>query len=147
MFLCLIWFFTSQSTFFQLCLDGSSWAEPVLSKDSCVLLKDTTMNQQKIDNYVISGSLKNVPMGKLITEYQVCVFWYHITPGSASRVHDDLLCKPRESTSVLEALPGKLHIKRYLPSILYLLLLLCVEVSIIRLLSCQNFSLECVTEK
>ena len=25
--------FTSQSTIFQLCWDGSSWVEPVLSKD------------------------------------------------------------------------------------------------------------------
>ena len=29
------------STIFQLCRDGSSWVEPVLSKDECVLLKDT----------------------------------------------------------------------------------------------------------
>ena len=29
--ICLIWFFTSQSTIFQLCRDGSSWVEPVLS--------------------------------------------------------------------------------------------------------------------
>ena len=28
--------------FFQLCQDGSSWVEPVLSKNKCVLLKDTT---------------------------------------------------------------------------------------------------------
>ena len=27
---------------FQLCWDGASWVEPVLSKDKCVLLKDTT---------------------------------------------------------------------------------------------------------
>ena len=27
---------------FQLCRDGSSWVEPVLSKDKCVLLKGTT---------------------------------------------------------------------------------------------------------
>ena len=32
-FICLIWFFTSQPTIFQLCWDRSSWAEPVLSKD------------------------------------------------------------------------------------------------------------------
>ena len=31
-FVCLIRFFTSQSTIFQLCQDGSSWVEPVLSK-------------------------------------------------------------------------------------------------------------------
>ena len=29
----LIWLFTSQSTIFQLCRDGSSWVEPVLGKD------------------------------------------------------------------------------------------------------------------
>ena len=29
----MIRFFTSQSTIFQLCWDGSSWVEPVLSKD------------------------------------------------------------------------------------------------------------------
>ena len=37
-----LWSLTSQSTIFQLCRDGSSWVEPVLSKDKCVLLKDTT---------------------------------------------------------------------------------------------------------
>ena len=41
--ICLIdLIFTSQSTIFQLCRDGSSWDEPVLSKDKCVLLKETT---------------------------------------------------------------------------------------------------------
>ena len=30
---CLILFLTSQSTIFQLCRDGSSWVEPVLSYD------------------------------------------------------------------------------------------------------------------
>ena len=33
-------------------------------------------------------------------------------PGSASRLHVELLAKPRDSTSVLKALPGKLDIKR-----------------------------------
>ena len=40
--ICLIWFFTSQSTIFQLYRTWSSWVEPILSKDICVLLKDTT---------------------------------------------------------------------------------------------------------
>ena len=35
------------------------------------------------------------------------------------------------STSVLEALPGKLDIKRHSPSILYLLLLICSSLSIL----------------
>ena len=41
-----VWFFTSQSTILQLCRDRSSWVEPVLSKDKCVLLKDTTQWRQ-----------------------------------------------------------------------------------------------------
>ena len=39
---CFVWFFTSQSTIFQSCRNGSSWFEPILSSGSCVLLKDTT---------------------------------------------------------------------------------------------------------
>ena len=31
-----------QSIVYQLCRDESSWVEPVLTKDKCVLLKDTT---------------------------------------------------------------------------------------------------------
>ena len=46
LFVYLIWFFTSQSTIFQLCQDESSWVEPVLSKDNCFLLKDTTQWQR-----------------------------------------------------------------------------------------------------
>ena len=43
LFVCLIWFFRSYwLNIFQLCRDGSSWVEPVLSKDKCVLLKATT---------------------------------------------------------------------------------------------------------
>ena len=33
LFVCLNRFFTSQSTIFQLCWDGSSWVEPELSRD------------------------------------------------------------------------------------------------------------------
>ena len=36
----------SQSTIFQLCRDGSSWVEPILSKDKCVLLDDTTQKRR-----------------------------------------------------------------------------------------------------
>ena len=40
-FVCLIWFYTSLAVKkFQLWPDGSSWVEPVLSKDQCVLPKD-----------------------------------------------------------------------------------------------------------
>ena len=39
---------------------------------------------------------------------------------SASKKHVESLGKPRNSTSVLEALLGKLNFKRHSPSILYL---------------------------
>ena len=42
----------SQSTIFQLCQVGSSWFEPVLSKDYCVLLNAVTpvrLNPQPLD--------------------------------------------------------------------------------------------------
>ena len=38
----LILYVMSQSTIFLSCWDRSSWVEPVLSKDKCVFLKDTT---------------------------------------------------------------------------------------------------------
>ena len=43
-FFLFIWFYSLRPSqqFFQLCLDGSFWVEPVLSKDKCVWLKDTT---------------------------------------------------------------------------------------------------------
>ena len=42
-FVCLIWFFTSQSTIFSICRDGLPGpVEPLLSKYRGVLLKDTT---------------------------------------------------------------------------------------------------------
>ena len=47
---CLIWFLTSLSTIFQLCQDGSSWVEPVLRKDKCFLLKDTTQLRRWCSN-------------------------------------------------------------------------------------------------
>ena len=37
-------------------------------------------------------------------------------PGSALRMHVESLGKPGDSTRVLEALPGKLNIKRHSPS-------------------------------
>ena len=41
--------------------------------------------------------------------------------GSALRTYVESLCKPRASTSILKALPGKLDIKSHLPSVLYFL--------------------------
>ena len=53
----------------------------------------------------------------------------------------NLLGKPRDSTSILNALPGKLDIKRYKPCILYLSKL-CVVVHTDYILSTQVNSFE-----
>ena len=50
--------------------------------------------------------------------------WISSLPGSASRTHVELLGKLAMSTSILEALPGKLDIKRHSPSILYVYLII-----------------------
>ena len=46
----LISFLTYQSTIFQLVRDRSYWVKPVLSKDKCVLLKDTTLLHRDAGN-------------------------------------------------------------------------------------------------
>ena len=58
-------------------------------------------------------------MGKLINRIPGLHLLISSLPGSASRTHVESLGKPRDSTSVLTALPGKLDIKRHSPSILY----------------------------
>ena len=59
-------------------------------------------------------------MGKLINRIQGSRFFISSLPSSASTTHVESLDKPSDSTSVLEALTGKLDIKRHSPSILYL---------------------------
>ena len=59
-------------------------------------------------------------IGKLMNGIPDSRLLISILPGSALRMHFELLSKPRESTSLLEALPGKLDIKRHSPSILYI---------------------------
>ena len=61
-------------------------------------------------------------MGKLINRIPGSCLLMSSLPGSASRRHVKRLGKPLDSTSILEALPGKLDVKRYSPSILYLML-------------------------
>ena len=67
--------------------------------------------------------LKSEPIGQLINKIHVpdSILLISSLPGSVSRMHFESIRKPRGSTSVLEALPGKLDIKRHSPSILYLL--------------------------
>ena len=51
-------------------------------------------------------------MGKLIHRIPGLRLLISSLPGSASRTHVESLGKPGDLTSVLEALPGKLDIKR-----------------------------------
>ena len=78
-----------------------------------------TLNPHKIDNNVIIASLKSEPMGKLINRIPGLRLLISCLPGLASRTHVGSLCKPRDSRSVLKALPDKLDIKGHSPSILY----------------------------
>ena len=58
-------------------------------------------------------------MGKLINRIPGLRFDMKLL-GSASRVCVESLGKPRDSRSILEALPGKIDIKRHSLSILYI---------------------------
>ena len=58
-------------------------------------------------------------MGKLINRIPGLSLLISSLTGSAWRMHVELLGKPRDSTSVLKALPGKPDIERHSPSILY----------------------------
>ena len=60
-------------------------------------------------------------MGRLINRIPGLRLLMSSSQGSASITHVESLGKPCDSTSVLKALPGKLDIKRHLPSILFLL--------------------------
>ena len=70
-----------------------------------------------MENYVIIASLKSERMGKLINRIPGSRILISSLPGSALRTHVESLGKPRY---VNKALRGKLDIKRYSPSILYL---------------------------
>ena len=59
-------------------------------------------------------------LGKLINRIPGSCLLISSLPGSASRTHVESLSKPVMSTSIPEALPDKLAIKRHPPSILYL---------------------------
>ena len=72
-----------------------------------------------IDNYAIIASLKSERIGKQINWIPGSRFLISSLPDSASRTHVESLGKPRDSTSVLEALLGILDITRHSPRILY----------------------------
>ena len=62
----------------------------------------------KTDNYVIIASLIIESASKRINRIPGLRFLISSLPGWASRRHVESLSKPRDSTSILEALPDKL---------------------------------------
>ena len=83
-------------------------------------MTSSVMLTQNRYNYVIIASLESEPTYKLINRIPGSRLLISSLPGSALRMHVESLGKPRDSKSVLEALPGKLDIKRHPPSNLYL---------------------------
>ena len=75
----------------------------------------------KIDSYVILANLKSEKNCKLINRIPGWPLLISRLLGWALRTDVESLGKPPDSTSVLKALPGKLHIKRHSHSILYAL--------------------------
>ena len=69
-----------------------------------------------INNYIIVAILKSGSIGKLINRISGLCLLISSLPGSASRMHVESFGKPRDSTSVLETLPGKLDMKRHSPT-------------------------------
>ena len=78
------------------------------------VVNDLESFNTEVDNYLIFASLKIEP-----TRMPGLHLLISSLPGSASRTHVESLGKPRNSTCVLEALPGILDTKRHSPSILY----------------------------
>ena len=71
----------------------------------------------KIDNYVKVASLKSELNCKLINRILGECLLISSLPSSALRTHVE---STHDSTRILEALPGKLDIKRHSPRILYI---------------------------
>ena len=80
----------SQSTIFQLSRDGSSWVEPILSKDKCALLKDTTQwcrwgsNPQLLDLQTHTLPLSSPMCLCISTIFQTCLIMGGHSTGELS---------------------------------------------------------------
>ena len=83
-------------------------------------VKNDSGSTQKSIITPITTSLKSKLTCKLINRIPVSLLLISSLPGPALKMHVQSLGKPRNSTLILKALPGKLGIKRHLPSILYL---------------------------
>ena len=94
-----------------------------------------------IENYVIIASLKSESVAELINRIPDSSLLISSLPGSVSRTHVESLGKPCDSTSVLEALPCNLDIKRHSPSILYTLTIVSKAISAIQNICISNSKL------
>ena len=83
------------------------------------MILSMTLNRHENQQLHHNASLKSEQTCKLINRIPGSRVLISSLPGSASRMHVESLCKPRDSTSILEAMPGKLDNKRHSPSILY----------------------------
>ena len=79
-----------------------------------------TLNQQKIYKNAIIASLESETMGKLINKIPGSWFLIQSLPGYDLRMLVESLGKLAMSTSILKALPGKLDMERFSPSIFYI---------------------------
>ena len=82
------------------------------------MMSPMTLNRHKNLNYVMISGLKSEQMGKLINRIPGLCLLKSSLPGSASKTHVESQGKPPDSTSILEALPGILDIKKHSSSIL-----------------------------
>ena len=76
--------------------------------------------KQKIENFIIIASLKTETMGKLINRIPDSRLLISSLPGSALRMHVELLGKPCDVNKRSKSLADKLDIKRHSPNIPYL---------------------------
>ena len=93
-----------------------------------------TLNQHKIENYILIASLKSESVGKLINRIPGSHLLISSLPGSALGTLVESLGKHRNATGVLKVLPGKLDSKRHSRSILYISASHAVSKSILKAL-------------
>ena len=92
---------------------------PLSGRHELHFFKDVVHDVESTRNVIIA-CLKSEPTCKLKNRIPGSHLLVSSLPGSASRTHVESLGKPLDSTSILEALPGKIDIKRHSHSILYL---------------------------
>ena len=83
-------------------------------------LHDVVHDVESTRKSIFTPYLKGEPTCKLMNRIPRLGLLILSLPGSDSKTHFESLGKARDLTIILEALPGKLDIKRHSSSILYL---------------------------